>query len=1108
MARSESIASLFVELRGTIDKFVAEMDKASRAVAKTGRKLKSIGSDLSVAVTAPLAGIATAALTAATQFDAAMNKMVAKADVTGKEFKQLEDQALELGKQTVFSARQVAEGMAELAGAGFKAADIGKAIPGVLDLAAASGMRVAEAAEVAGNVLNAFRMRMEESVRVANVLAKADAESNVSLRDLAYTMKYAAPNAKLAGIAFEEVAAAAALMGNAGIKAETAGTTLRMGLKRLLSPPKQARTALEELGVTLEQLKNQDGTLKPLVEIVGILGEKGAKAEHVFKIFGAEAASGFAVLLNQGAPALAQMTQKLLESDGEAKKMADTLMRGLPGAWERMKGAVETAAIALGKALTPAAVAVLGVVERLADKATELAQWFQTLSPETQNWAIGLLAVATAAGPVLVTIGGIVAAVSALLSPTLLVTSAVVGLGAALGTFLATNETASAVISATWNAIKYVVSETVEAVSGLLVSLMFLLKGEFANAWHTIDRLIGDAVRNIYHGVKEWLYDKLTAVFDAVKENVYAVGGWFQDLYQSVVGGSYVPDLIDGIEAQFGRLDDVMTAPVLRETRATAQAFAGMAQSVSGAFGNLFSGLGVGGKFGGFLGDVMGALVGGGKGKGAGGQLGSLLANALFGGQGFLPSLNSLLGFGRPEGVQGPLLPDGTFTPGAGVTEYVGPVLDTIDAIGQLGKTTEDTVAGMTEVAGTALGAIIGGPAGAGIGNQVGSFAGKFLGGLFGGGKPHPDTAARGTVEKWLNEALQGKGFGTFSFGGSGAFNKPGWADGMRKFGDEAVMVFSALGEAVRRNLGIAQDIGPQIGFMLANHLNGNVAEAGRLMSELGLTAESMGQQILEAGVRAGKPWLEIEGQLAGLDIAMGQTAKGAGTLAEAFAHVTGSQGVGMGPLDALRKMAEIAEKLGAKTLEDMKRMMLSQGAGTPQQIEQIFQAMDMRGVTTLDALKNAGDRTLGAMIADVTAMGFEWDKVAQSVERTTAAVQGLGQAMGATGLPSAPAGSGVPAFASGGVVSRPTMALMGEAGPEAILPLTRVGGQLGVRAQVGGGGGGMVVNVYAPNAEPGMEQKIMRAIRDMGETAVSQAVQAVYDQRSRPKGYGDAFDR
>ncbi len=68
-----------------------------------------------------------------------------------------------------------------------------------------------------------------------------------------------------------------------------------------------------------------------------------------------------------------------------------------------------------------------------------------------------------------------------------------------------------------------------------------------------------------------------------------------------------------------------------------------------------------------------------------------------------------------------------------------------------------------------------------------------------------------------------------------------------------------------------------------------------------------------------------------------------------------------------------------------------------------------------------------------------------------------------------------IPGFADGGIVTRPTLAMVGEKGPEAIIPLSQMGGM----------GGGVTVNVtggLSTSAEIG--QAVVNAIRAYNRSA------------------------
>jgi hypothetical protein len=88
-----------------------------------------------------------------------------------------------------------------------------------------------------------------------------------------------------------------------------------------------------------------------------------------------------------------------------------------------------------------------------------------------------------------------------------------------------------------------------------------------------VSKSIKDGLANARTSVKDWTTD---------------ASGWFSDLYQDVVGHSYVPDMVDGIAAQMARLDAVMAQPAKEATSKTAEAFAALREKVAAIFAELF----------------------------------------------------------------------------------------------------------------------------------------------------------------------------------------------------------------------------------------------------------------------------------------------------------------------------------------------------------------------------------------------------------------------------------------------------------------------------------------------------------------------------------------
>lgn len=336
-------------------KVVIETDLDSSGIEKGLKSLGNITAKGLKAATATIAGTATAlsvvsaaAIKVGSDFEAQMSRVEAISGATGEEFERLRQQAIDLGADTAFSASQAAEGMENLAAAGFTTNEIMNAMPGMLNLAAASGEDLASSADIAASALRGFGLEASEAGHVADVLAENANRTNSSVAETGEAMKYVAPLARAAGISLEETAAAIGIMANAGIQGSQAGTTLRGALSRLSKPTADMQEAMDELGVSfydsegkMLSLTDQVGMLQSAME--GMTDEQ--KNNYLVTLYGQEALSGMLALINEGPESLSGLTSAYEACDGAAQAAAVTMQDNLKGAVEQLSGSAETLGI-------------------------------------------------------------------------------------------------------------------------------------------------------------------------------------------------------------------------------------------------------------------------------------------------------------------------------------------------------------------------------------------------------------------------------------------------------------------------------------------------------------------------------------------------------------------------------------------------------------------------------------------------------------------------------------------------------------------------------------------------------------------------------------------
>jgi len=397
----DQFSAPFQKMGRSIGNLLPPMKKVEKSLKKMGKGMGDVGKKMSTRLTAPIAAFGALTIKTTRDFQESMNKVSAITEAVGEDYEKLSNLAKELGASTQFSASQAADAMTFLGMAGLSTKDVMEALPGTLELAAAGGLELAQAADIATNIMTSMGKEAKDLGTINNILAKTASSANTNIEQLAEAMLPVAPIAQKLGIELPQMSAMLGKMADQGVRGGRAGTFLRNALLSVVNPSGKLISVFKKLQINVKDFVTKGGKIKNFEVLIKQLSDRGATAGDIMQAFGERGGQAIALLTAEGKSAkdIATFTKQIIGAKTAAADMADTMKKGLPGALKELSSSFE------GLQLSIAESGFGKFVEGLTRDLAGLLRNMSKTNPEFISFVTVLLGVAAAIGPILIGVG-------------------------------------------------------------------------------------------------------------------------------------------------------------------------------------------------------------------------------------------------------------------------------------------------------------------------------------------------------------------------------------------------------------------------------------------------------------------------------------------------------------------------------------------------------------------------------------------------------------------------------------------------------------------------------------------------------------------------------
>lgn len=541
---------------GALRRFARETTKNLRAsgarftafVKQNEQGFKRLGQ----AVTAFGLGVVAAfgmAVKTAVDFERAMRNVNAIARLSEKAFEQTNEEVIRMAQEVGAAPKVLAEGLYDIVSSGFQAADAMKVLAAAARAGVAGLSDTATAAKAITAILNAYAMTADDATRVSDILFKTVERGVITFGLLATNLGQIISIGAQAKVPIEELTAAIATMTRSGVQAEEATTSLGQVMLSFIKPTDQAKDAAKDLGIDLSATAlATDGLIGSIVKMAEALGTSGDELDDMVKAGTAteeimalvakragtttermaelfpnvRALRGALVLASGGAKEVAEDLKAMGEAGGATAAAFKEMAKSFAVQWAKLKATIQGLLIAIGKQLLPI---LTPLIERIAEAGKAAAAWMK----EHPGLTKAIIALVAALGAVALAIG-----------PLLLVLPTLISSFAAIAPIVAAAGSALAAIGAGPIAVVIAAVGALGAAVYLLIKHWDVVKPYFQKLWAFLEDLFGDTLRDIRATMQEVGNDILVLtreIWPEVKATIAEVWEYVGPLVKAVVGG-------------------------------------------------------------------------------------------------------------------------------------------------------------------------------------------------------------------------------------------------------------------------------------------------------------------------------------------------------------------------------------------------------------------------------------------------------------------------------------------------------------------------------------------------------------------------------------------